>query len=128
MTRSTVLPRSTSKQILTSRAQADTNEFLARHINDVVQFWPRRERGRTSGVSNRSSPRPMHSLRVLVVGELSLCVPVSFEGTKRDLENESRLHIADLHRPWTIGEPDIGGFAAAAARAAAALGAQVSIR
>jgi hypothetical protein len=62
---------------------------------------------------------------VLIVGELALELRIDVQGTTKALSAE--LNGGGRSLPWTLHEPHVGGFAAYAARTAAALHARVTI-
>ena len=108
-----------------TQARKELELFVSRFLKDRHQGWPRLPNRRPSsrvGRGPNASP-----LKVLIVGELRLELPMVVDAKRAEL-------VASLHsggrRAALKGElerPRVGGFAVHASRAAAALGANVSV-
>ena len=105
-----------------AQMRAELAKCLEERLGDPTCTWPRLP------IPSRpvADSRPRLGLRVLVIGELTLDLPIKVATTKAGLEallngeSENRL-------PWSMSRAQVGGFVAHAGRAAAALGADVSV-
>ena len=102
-------------------------EFLTRHMSNRVVGWPRRAPQRENNAMVRTRGGSLVGMRVLVIGDLTLELPIEVSATRTQLLASLRAEPTGRNLRGTHLEPDLGGFVARAGRAAAALGAQVSV-
>ncbi|MHC4094211.1 MAG: hypothetical protein ACYSVY_28710, partial [Planctomycetota bacterium] len=102
-------------------------EFLTRNLANPGLGWPLRPASRRREATARTENSSLSGLKVLIIGDLSLELPVDVAATRRQLLASLRAGAPNDSLPWTPSKPRAGGFAANAGRAAAALGAQVSV-
>ena len=102
-------------------------EFLTRNMGNAGVGWPLYTSPDGSEGVARPADDSLAGLRVLIVGDLALELSVEVAGTRRQLLASLRGESVDDNPRWTPSEPRVGGFAAHAGRAAADLGARVSV-
>ncbi len=103
------------------------SDFLTQNRENQHLGWPRIE-----PLSERKNDQPQQAsptvgLRVLIVGDLTLELPIHIEATRAGLHRALRGTIDDTRLRWEMSQARVGGFVLHAAEAAYALGAKVSV-
>ncbi|MHC4093074.1 MAG: PfkB family carbohydrate kinase [Planctomycetota bacterium] len=119
-----------STQLL-SRSPVETRrqlgEFLSHNLGTARLGWPLRTGAPRQQSTARRITDSLTGLRILIVGELTLELPVDVAATRRQLLASLQGDCPDGNLRWTTLEPQVGGFVAHAARASVALGARASV-
>ena len=102
-------------------------EFLTLHMGNRAIGWPLRALPRRGDSVVRAGADSLSGMRVLVVGDLALELPVEVSATRAQLLASLRAGAPGRNVRGTLPEPAVGGFVAHASRAVAALGARVSV-
>lgn len=115
------------KNVDAATMNADLSEFLERNVGIPDGGWPLVGTSRAAEQLDSEHPGSLAGLRVLIVGDLSLEMPIEVAGTRREfLAALARDHTGRRIR-WAASELRVGGFVARAARSARALGTHVSV-
>lgn len=111
----------------TTRAQMtrELAAFITRKISDTSCGWPRRlakRRAHRTQVVTRGM-----ALRVLIIGDLTLELPIDMQVTKAQAVELLRDTAGQKKACWKMSRARVGGFVGHCARAAVSLGAEVSV-
>lgn len=103
------------------------SNFLTANVDRPGTAWPRLSRSRPIERSACSGRRPEQAPHVLIVGDLTLELPVKAEATRAELAASLRLPRAHPGPRWNMQRLRVGGFVGHAVEVASKLGAKVSI-
>jgi sugar/nucleoside kinase (ribokinase family) len=103
------------------------SEFLTRSLDDLTLGWPRLRLPQATEEEVRAPARRLTGLRVVIIGDLVLEVPIEVDGTREELLALFRPGCQRLKPGLRVSAPRAGGFVAHAAKACVALGAEVSV-
>ncbi len=103
------------------------SSFLSRGLDALDLGWPQLAASPTRRRPEALRPAPPSGLRVLIVGDLTLELPVEVEATRAHLMAALRNGGDQRKLRWKMAKARVGGFVAHAAAAATALGASVTV-
>ncbi len=105
----------------------ELNDFLTTNLDAPGTVWPRLLRPTTSDHEARRVVQSVRGLRVLVVGDLTLELPIEVEATRAELMDHLKGPGFGPHPVWKMRRIRVGGFVRHAIDVAAMLGAEVSV-
>ena len=111
----------------TDRMRREAGDFISQNLENAGVGWPTLPRSPKSASLAGNSAGLRAGLRVLVVGDLVLELPIEVPASRQQLLASLRAGAREKDLRGRPSEPTVGGFVARAGRAAAALGAQVSV-
>lgn len=106
---------------------AELNDFILRNMDSRELGWPCVKRQPSVKANEQRDPARSNGLRVLVVGELALELPIEVEATRAELADLFRGGGSATTPTWKMQQLRVGGFVGHAVEAAAKLGARVSV-
>ncbi len=107
--------------------RSQLGDFLARNMENPSVGWPLRASSGGVQAASQASSGSLAGLRTLIVGDLTLELPVDVATTRQQLLTALRGQSPAESFRWAPAELRAGGFVARTARAAVALGARVSV-
>ena len=109
------------------RMRHQLGEYLTQNMGNRTVGWPRRTPQLRGNPTARTRGGSLAGLKVLVIGDLSLELPIEVSATRARLLASLQAEPQGRDLRGTQLEPAVGGFVARASRAAVALGAGVSV-
>ena len=106
---------------------ADLSDFISWNIDDQELGWPRLARTTLSQAELQRKRSRTCGLRVLVVGELAMELPIEVEATRAEMKDFLRGGGTVPTPRWKMQQLRVGGFVRHAVEVAARLGASMSV-
>ena len=105
----------------------ELNDFLTVNIDVPGTGWPRLFRPKANDHSVSRVAQTVRGLRVLVVGDLTLELPIEVEATRAELTDFLKRRRFGPPPTWKMRQLRVGGFVRHAIDVATSLGAEVSV-
>lgn len=102
-------------------------EFVTCNLENASLGWPLRSSPRTNNGQARADSGSAAGLRVLILGQVELELPVTVDATRRQLMERLRGRCRTCRFRWSVSALRPAGPLADAIRAASALGAKASV-
>ena len=109
------------------KMSADLSDFISRNMDNGTLGWPRLPRATSSKAQVHPKAARSCGLRVLVVGELTLELPIKVDATRAELADFLWGRGSGSPPPCTMRQLRVGGFVSNVVEVAAKLGAKVSV-
>ena len=103
------------------------DKFLTENLDNPELSWPRISSAPFRRRRKPSAAGPTLKLKVLIVGDLTLELPIEVSATRAQLSALLRGKGDDRKLRWKMSKARVGGFVAHATRTAAGLGTEVSV-